>query len=312
MSHWENVKAVQRMQDYIEQRLSEPITLQQLSRCARYSPWHAARLFKEFTGRSPFEYIRLRRLSAAAERIREGPDRIIDVAFDFVFDSHEGFTRAFAREFGVSPIAFRKTRPAVRLFLPPRMREFYRTRPKGDCLMSGNASTNTVFVQVVDRPARKLILKRGRRATHYFEYCDEVGCQVWEQLGRIEHALHEPLGLWLPESYRTPGTSTYVQGVEVPSNYRGEVPEGFEVLDLPAGKMMIFQGQPFEDQDFEGAITSLWDVMKQFRPETYGYIWADEEAPRFQMEPVGYRGYIEGRPVRPIVPRTIADASPAG
>jgi AraC family transcriptional regulator len=40
--------------------------------------------------------------------------------------------------------------------------------------------------------------------------------------------------------------------------------------------------------------------MKTFSPELYGFEWADEEAPRFQMEPQGYRGYIEARPVRQI------------
>ncbi|HRR89855.1 MAG TPA: AraC family transcriptional regulator, partial [Eubacteriales bacterium] len=31
-----------------------------------------------------------------------------------------------------------------------------------------------------------------------------------------------------------------------------------------------------------------------------GYKWDDEAAPRFQLSPLGYRGYIEGRPVKPL------------
>ena len=106
--------------------------------------------------------------------------------------------------------------------------------------------------------------------------------------------------MWLPDGLRPPGTSEYVQGVEVAADFRGEVPEGFEVADLPACKMMVFQGPPFEEQDFEEAISSLWDVMKSYRPETYGFTWADGDGPRFQLRPEGYRGYIEGRPVRPV------------
>lgn len=64
---------------------------------------------------------------------------------------------------------------------------------------------------------------------------------------------------------------------------------------------MIFQGPPFNDEDFEEAIHSLWEVMKSYDPELYGFTWADQDAPRFQMEPKGYRGYIEGRPVREIM-----------
>jgi AraC-like DNA-binding protein len=46
------------------------------------------------TGKTPFEYIRALRLSRAAVKLRDEDVKIIDVALDFVFDSHEGFTRA--------------------------------------------------------------------------------------------------------------------------------------------------------------------------------------------------------------------------
>jgi hypothetical protein len=82
------------------------------------------------------------------------------------------------------------------------------------------------------------------------------------------------------------------------ADYHGRIPDGFEIVDLPACKMMVFQGPPFEDRDFEHAISSLWDVMNSYRPQTYGFAWADDDGPRFQLRPEGYRGYIEGRPVR--------------
>jgi hypothetical protein len=106
--------------------------------------------------------------------------------------------------------------------------------------------------------------------------------------------------MWLPENMRKPGTSEYAQGVEVPADFSGRVPEGFELIDLPPCKMMIFQGQPYDDNKFEEAISELWAVMKTYNPEIYGFTWADEDAPRFQLAPMGYRGYIEARPVRQI------------
>lgn len=157
---------------------------------------------------------------------------------------------------------------------------------------------DTVFVRVIDRPARKLILKRGVKATHYFEYCNEVGCDVWEVLAGIKDAINEPMGLWLPGSFRTEGTSTYVQGVEVAADYPGEVPEGFDMIDLPPCKMMLFQGEPFEDENFREAIASLREAVKNYKPELHGYTWAEEDGPAFQLEPHGFRGYVEGRPVR--------------
>ena len=298
LTQWDKIKAVQRMQDHIEANLAERITLAGLARAARYSQWHAARLFKEVTGKAPFEYVRLRRLSAAAEELQRTSRKVIDVAFDFVFDSHECFTRAFARQFGVSPLRFRKAGSTVELFMPPQLRDGYTRRQRGEQAVPENRKPETVFVQVLDRPARKMIVKRGTKATHYFEYCEEVGCDVWDRLAAIPDALQEPLGMWLPASFRPPGTSEYVQGVEVAADYDGDVPEGFEVAELPACKMMVFQGPPFEDKDFEQAIESLWDVMKSYQPETYGFAWADDDGPRFQLKPEGYRGYVEGRPVR--------------
>lgn len=116
---------------------------------------------------------------------------------------------------------------------------------------------NTVFVQVIDRPARKLILKRGINAAHYFEYCEEVGCDVWGILSSVKEALYEPIGMWLPENLRKEGTSLYAQGVEVPKDYSGEVPDEFDLIDLSHCKMMVFQGQTKMGLDFNSL---LWDI----------------------------------------------------
>jgi len=288
------------MQDYIEEHIQDPITLSDLARAAGYSQWHAARVFKELTGKAPFEYVRALRLTKAALLLRDEQPRIVDVAFDFVFASHEGFTRAFSRQFGMSPVDYRRNPKQIRLFMPDRARDRYLKLQKGEIEMATDEVAKTVFVQVVERPARKVIMKRGVRATHYFEYCGEVGCDVWDVLSHIKEAMYEPIGMWLPEGMITPGTSAYVQGVEVPVDYSGAVPDGFELMDLPPCKMMVFQGEPYDDCRFQEAIGEVWEVMKRYNPEVYGFEWADEDAPRFQLAPMGCRGYIEARPVRPV------------
>ncbi len=296
MEHWQKVLAVQHMQNYIEEKICEPITMSGLARKSGYSQWHAARIFKELTGQTPFDYIRARRLTKAAARLYGGA-KVVDVAFDFVFGSHEGFTRAFSRQFGIAPKAYAQARPTLQLFYPPRAQDYYLTKQRGEYDME---KLNTVFVQVVERPERKLILKRGMKASHYFEYCEEVGCEVWDVLSGIRGALYEPIGMWLPENMVKPGASVYAQGVEVPLDFSGEIPKGYEMITLPACKMMVFQGPPYEDEKFEDAIGDLWEVMKRYDPKLYGFEWADEDGPRFQLAPMGYRGYIEARPVRSI------------
>lgn len=300
MERWETIKAVQRMQDYIDENLHVPITLRALAAAAGYSQWHSARMFKEVTDKAPFEYIRALRLSKAAVMLRDEKPKVIDVAFDFVFNSHEGFTRAFTKQFGVSPKKFSKEPQVIQLFMPDRIRDYYLNLQRGEMKMSDNKNTKTVFVQVVERPARRVILKRGVKAAHYFEYCEEVGCDVWEVLSGIQDAMYEPIGMWLPNGMIKDGTSEYVQGVEMSADYNGPVPEGYEIMDLQPCKMMVFQGEPFDDEKFGDAIEDLWETMKQYNPQIYGFEWADDEAPRFQLAPMGYRGYIEARPVKQI------------
>lgn len=104
---------------------------------------------------------------------------------------------AFSKEFGISPQKYRKDSPPIYLFMPHSIREFYHYLMKGEQKMD-KKSTNTVFVQVIERPERKLILKRGTEAEDYFAYCEEVGCDIWGLLCSIKEALYEPIGMWLP------------------------------------------------------------------------------------------------------------------
>ncbi|MDF2686707.1 MAG: AraC family transcriptional regulator [Clostridia bacterium] len=295
----DKIDAVIRMQQYISEHIKEQITQHQLAKAAEYSEYYAVRIFKELTGKTPFEYMRKLRLSQSALVLSDEGLRIIDVALDYVFDSHEGFTRAFSKEFGITPKIYSKNPKPLKLFMPVNVRDFYLPKERNE-VKAMNEAPSAIFIQIVDRPARKLILKRGKTANDYFDYCEEVGCDIWDILCNIKEALYEPIGMWMPQNLRPEGTSFYTQGVEVPLNYSGDIPDGFEVIELPSCKMLIFQGPPYDDEKFMEAIDELWSQTENYNPEIYGYQWADEVAPKFQLAPMGYRGYIEGRPVKPV------------
>lgn len=290
----EKMRAVQRMQDYIMMHYREEISLQDLAEAASYSPWHALRAFTELVGKTPFAYLRAIRLSAAAKKLRDSGASVLDIALSSAFGSHEGFTKAFSREFAMSPREYRERRPPIRLFTYYPISGYYKLLDKGEAGMS----SSVVFTQVIERPARRLILKRGIKAAEYFAYCEEVGCDVWGILESIHGALHESIGVWLPESMRKPGTSEYCQAVEMPADFTGEIPDGFDMIDLPSCKYMVFHGEPFEDEKFREAIGLVWDAIKRYNPKHFGWEWAPDDGPRFQLAPIGERGYIEGIPVR--------------
>ncbi len=292
--------AVDRMKAYIKAHLQEPITARDVANAAGYSPFHAARIFKEETGLSPFEYIRKQRMTASAHALRTGDHRVLDIALDFVFASHEGFTRAFANGFGISPKKY-QSYPKPEGWLIPR-RYLDRSKLKQeDTIME---QTAVIFTQIVERPARKLILMRGKNADNYFDYAQEIGCgennasAAWDILTTIKEALYEPVGLWLPDTMRPEGTGLYAHGVEVPATYTGTIPAGFDVIDLAPCKLLVFQGEPYDDKDFQTAVGLCMDRIEKFNPTVYGYEYAPELAPKMQLAPFGWRGYIELHPIR--------------
>lgn len=282
--------AVRKLQEYIQSHIHEKITLAMLSRHVHLSPKYVTKIFKEVTGSTPYYYIKAIRLTMAARLLRDEDVKVVDVALDYVFDSHEGFTRAFSKQFGLPPKRYSNEKPPIQWFLPYPV-----TVEKKEAIMD-----QFIFTQVIERPERKALIKRGITATEYFKYCDEVGCDVWGVLISVKEALFEPAGFWLPDDLVPEGTSQYIQGVEVPLDYDNVIPESFELVTLPPYKVMIFQGQPYDDENFEVEVSGMMKAMDAFNPELYGFTYAPQDGPRFQLEPCGERGYIEGRPVKAI------------
>ncbi len=288
----EQALAVQRMQDYIEANLDQEIAMADLAKASLFSPWHSYRLFKAYTGITPTEYIRRLRLSKSALKLKSGDCRIIDVAFELGFGSVDGYQRAFHREFGCNPSEYAKEPVPITLFIPYGVK--FRELRKESVNME---NVQSVFIQVIKKPERKVIIKRGIKAEDYFPYCEEVGCDIWGILTSMDSLCGEPVCLWLPETYKKPNTSTYVQGVEVASDYARPVPEGFDIISLPESEYLMFQGEPFKEEDYCEAIVGVQHAINSYDPQIIGYEW-DDSNPRIQLEPRGERGYIELRGVK--------------
>lgn len=299
----EAIAVVEKMKAYIHSHLQESITASDVAGAAGYSQYHAARLFKEETGLSPFEYIRRERLVQSAHALRSGKQKVLDIALEFVFDSHEGFTRAFSNAFGIAPKKYASYPVPTGWIIPFR----YLDRQKSKLEVSEmQEQTAVIFTQIVERPARKLILRRSKKAEHYFAYCEEVGCGTpdepapWDILCGIKEALYEPVGVWLPDNMRPAGTGIYAHGVEVAADYTEEIPVGFDIIDLEPCKLLVFQGEPYDDECYQDAVGLCMDRIDKFNPKVYGYEYAPKLAPRMQLAPMGWRGYIELRPVKSI------------
>lgn len=94
---------------WIDTHLDQPLFLDNVAAKAGYSKWHLQRMFKNITQQAIGSYIRARRLSRAAVALRLTSRPILDIALQYRFDSQQTFTRAFKKQFGITPALYRRS-----------------------------------------------------------------------------------------------------------------------------------------------------------------------------------------------------------
>ena len=89
--------------DYIEHNLTGEVDGAQLQSVTSMSIVQFQRTFQTITGFTVSEYIRKRRLTAAAFELIKSSRSVLDIALKYGYDSSEGFSRAFREFHGVNP-----------------------------------------------------------------------------------------------------------------------------------------------------------------------------------------------------------------
>lgn len=99
---------INRVFDYIDAHLAEPLDLDALSKVAHFSPYHFHRIFKALAGETLAERVRRRRVEVAAARLLGMRGATASaIALEVGFASPEVFTRAFRGYFGMTPTQWR-------------------------------------------------------------------------------------------------------------------------------------------------------------------------------------------------------------
>lgn len=271
--------AVETMRKFIVENLNAEISADAVAAAAGYSARHGNRLFKGATGKSIGEYIRLLRLSAAAQQLAENKTSVLDAALAHRYDSHEGFSKAFSSAFGISPRAYRKGGRPIRYFIPYPVAIPETMFKRKEAPMS-----DIITATIAPRPARKLIILYSETGTDYWSFCQEKGCDWEGLLLSIPERLDIPAFLNLPKSMIPAGCAEGAVGVEVPADYAGEAPAGYEIVSLPQGEMLYFQSPPYAREDaFPEAIKSVFDAYEGYDPGLYGYSFGLDELPLFNF-----------------------------
>jgi AraC-like DNA-binding protein/predicted transcriptional regulator YdeE len=88
--------------EYIEENIESDLSLDSLAKRVNYSVYYIQRVFSAVTHIPLHDYITERRLIRAGEEILNG-DKVIDAALKYGYSSHNGFTKAFEKKFGLPP-----------------------------------------------------------------------------------------------------------------------------------------------------------------------------------------------------------------
>ncbi len=118
MHAWEQIQITI---DYIEDHIAEEINIDELAKKAALSQFYYQRLFTRLVKKPVNEYIKLRRLARASEALHDKNRKIIDIAFDYGFSSHEVFSRAFKSAFGMTPENYRSNPLRLNHFVKPQL-----------------------------------------------------------------------------------------------------------------------------------------------------------------------------------------------
>lgn len=121
-NHSVSIDTVQNIIDYIEESIHEELTPNIIAERFFLSISTMNNLFKIVCNMTIMEYIRNRRLSLAGQELMVSNIRIIDLAYNYGYETPEAFARAFTRFHGFPPSFIRRTYPKIKVFNPLHIR----------------------------------------------------------------------------------------------------------------------------------------------------------------------------------------------
>ena len=103
----DKLRRVEAAINYMDEHITKPLTLDDVSRRAGLSRTYFCSVFKKLNGLTPWEYVGLKRMELAKERLRHSDAPILDIAFDCGFNNISHFNRQFKRVTGLTPLEYK-------------------------------------------------------------------------------------------------------------------------------------------------------------------------------------------------------------
>jgi AraC family transcriptional regulator len=253
-------RQIQKALNFMEGRLTCSVELEDLADIANFSMFHFHRLFMSVVGYTPMDYLRRRRLSEAARELVYSMRSIKIIARRYQFESQASFTRAFGKQFGLSPGKVRKTKHAFAYFAPIDVKK--EMKRKGEKSME---------VKIVEKEAMKIV---GMKTTTTIKNNNIP--QLWDKFNKkscsIPNVKVQKVSLGVCPSvdvkeFNEEVPFDYIAGIIV-ENF-DNVPDGMVTYEIPAQKYAVLT--------HKGALDKL--------QETYCYfysVWPKESGMEFK------------------------------
>lgn len=275
----------------IKNKEDETVSLTHLAQKLGYSEYYVSKKFREISGMTFRDYLRLRKLAFALKEIRDTDKGILDIALDFGFSSHEAFTHAFKDTYGVTPSEYRANPAPVVLRTVIKPFDCYLLSIGGNEMSTTNSDVKTYFVTI---PAHKFLHIKNYESIGYWDFWqkqDKIPGQDCETICGLLHSIKGKLddlgsdGLdsgsgqimaWMNEptgricSWGIPLAECY--GVRLPLDYDGKIPAQMLIADIPEGEYIVFEHGPFDYETENNAVGAKMEkAMKEFDYGASGY-----------------------------------------
>ena len=115
-------ESIRRAINYIENHITEELTIGDIAKQAMISPYYFQKGFSMLCGFTVGEYIKKRRLTLAGSELVSTNKKIMDIALEYGYNSPDSFTKAFLRYHGATPAAIRKGEAMMKSFVPLKIK----------------------------------------------------------------------------------------------------------------------------------------------------------------------------------------------
>ncbi|UNC92039.1 AraC family transcriptional regulator [Candidatus Contubernalis alkaliaceticus] len=266
MHAWEQI---QKTVDYIEKHLAEEIRIENLAKLASLSQFYYQRLFSRLVKKPVNEYIRLRRLARAAEAMQDKSKRILDIALENGFSSHEILTRSFKDAFGMTPEAYRANPVRLNNFVKPQLLLNYTLIDEDVPLIADG-----IVLEVTRKKISKPQYFIGLTTEEPVEQMPGSGGTGVDTLGQLWDSFHEKKSslselaaggdeLGVASAGTKEGYYRYFAGAEAITD---KTPENYTSWELSAGEYIVCS---FEAEDFEHLIMDALYKAHKYLFETW-------------------------------------------